>query len=55
MTARPRTTSERTTRDCQVLDARHYLHPFTDFQALAREGSRVITRAEGVYLSDSDG
>jgi putrescine aminotransferase len=44
-----------TTRDLQALDARHYLHPFTDFQALAGEGSRIITRAEGVYLYDSDG
>ncbi len=45
----------RATRDWQALDARHYLHPFTDFKALAGEGSRIITRAEGVYLYDSDG
>lgn len=44
-----------TTRDLQALDARHYLHPFTDFQALAGEGSRIITRAAGVYLYDTDG
>jgi putrescine aminotransferase len=43
------------TRDWQELDARHYLHPFTDFRALAAEGSRIITRAEGVYLYDSEG
>jgi putrescine aminotransferase len=54
MNAKPRTDA-RTTRDWQELDARHYLHPFTDFQALAREGTRVITRAEGVYLYDSEG
>lgn len=47
--------SERATRDWQDLDARHYLHPFTDFRALAAEGSRIITRAEGVYLYDSEG
>jgi putrescine aminotransferase len=45
----------RSTRDWQELDARHYLHPFTDFRALAKEGSRVITHAEGVYLHDSEG
>ncbi len=54
MSAKPRIT-ERATRDWQDLDARHYLHPFTDFRALAAEGSRVITHAEGVYLYDSEG
>jgi putrescine aminotransferase len=54
MSAKPRI-GERATRDWQELDARHYLHPFTDFRALAAEGSRIITRAEGVYLYDSDG
>jgi putrescine aminotransferase len=54
MNAKPRIT-ERATRDWQELDARHYLHPFTDFRSLAAEGSRVITRAEGVYLYDTDG
>ncbi len=54
MSAKPRNV-ERTTRDWQELDARHYLHPFTDFRALAAEGSRIITRADGVYLYDSEG
>jgi putrescine aminotransferase len=54
MSAKPRNI-ERATRDWQELDARHYLHPFTDFRALAAEGSRIITRAEGVYLYDSEG
>jgi putrescine aminotransferase len=45
----------RTTREWQQLDAAHYLHPFTDYKALADKGARVITRAEGVYLHDSDG
>jgi putrescine---pyruvate transaminase len=39
----------------QDLDRRHYLHPFTDFKALAAKGTRVIVRAEGVYLYDSEG
>ncbi len=38
----------------QRLDAEHHLHPFTDTQALAKKGTRVITRAEGVYLWDSE-
>ncbi len=54
MSAKPLITS-RSTREWQELDSRHYLHPFTDFKALAAEGSRVITRAEGVYLFDCDG
>jgi putrescine---pyruvate transaminase len=45
----------RTTAEWQAADAAHYLHPFTDFKGLARKGSRVITRADNVYLWDSDG
>ena len=36
-------------------DAAHHLHPFTDYKALAAEGSRVIVRAEGCTLWDSQG
>jgi putrescine aminotransferase len=43
------------TEELQALDTAHYLHPFTDYKQLGRKGSRVITRAEGVYLWDSDG
>src|SRR5579862_3820265 len=45
----------RTTGEWQAADARHYLHPFTDFKQLAASGSRIITHADGVYLYDSDG
>jgi putrescine aminotransferase len=45
----------RTTSEWQAADAAHFLHPFTDFQALARKGSRVIMRAENIYLWDSEG
>jgi putrescine aminotransferase len=45
----------RTTQEWQAADAAHYLHPFTDFKSLAGKGSRVITRAENIYLWDSDG
>ena len=47
--------SARTTRQWQAADAAHYLHPFTDFKALSEKGSRIITRAENIYLWDSDG
>ena len=37
-------------------DTRHHLHPFTDYKGLAAEGgSRIITRAEGIHLHDSEG
>lgn len=39
----------------QVLDGAHHLHPFTDTKELRERGPRVITRAEGIWLTDSDG
>lgn len=47
--------AERTTGEWQAADAAHFLHPFTDFQTLARKGSRIIVRGENIYLWDSDG
>jgi putrescine aminotransferase len=44
-----------TTQEWQRADAAHFLHPFTDFQSLASKGSRIITRASGIYLWDSEG
>lgn len=43
------------TADWQALDSRHHVHPFTDHRALAAVGSRIITRAEGCWLWDSEG
>ena len=34
----------------QAMDAAHYLHPFTDHKDLGERGTRIIERAEGVYL-----
>ena len=48
-------TQPRTTREWQAADAAHFLHPFTDFKALAKKGSRVIERADGIHLWDTDG
>jgi putrescine aminotransferase len=45
----------RNTQQWQAADAAHFLHPFTDFGALARKGSRIITKADGIYLWDSEG
>lgn len=40
----------------RAADTAHHLHPFTDFRGLAEEGgSRIITKAEGVWLEDSEG
>jgi putrescine---pyruvate transaminase len=49
------TVSTRTTQEWQAADAAHYLHPFTDFKSLASKGSRVITKADNIYLWDSEG
>ena len=43
------------TEQLQEKNHRHHLHPFSDNQALAEEGARVISRAKGVYLYDSQG
>ena len=39
----------------QQLDSAHFLHPFTDFKDLATRGSRVIVRADNIYIWDSEG
>jgi putrescine aminotransferase len=49
------TPKKNTTAAIQADDARHHLHPFTDHAGLARQGARVITKAEGVWLTDSEG
>ena len=45
----------RTTTEWQRADAAHFLHPFTDFQALAGKGARIIEKADNIYLWDSEG
>ena len=49
------TTTTRTTKQWQEADSKHFLHPFTDHKALAAKGARVIERAEGIYIWDTDG
>ena len=43
------------TAELQALDAAHHMHPFTANHELAEKGVRVITRASGVRLTDSEG
>jgi len=44
----------RNTEQWQELDRDHHLHPFTDPAQLNAKGTRVITRAEGCYIWDSE-
>ncbi|KAE9632214.1 aspartate aminotransferase family protein [Parasedimentitalea maritima] len=43
------------TAELQALDAAHHMHPFTANAELAEKGARVITRASGITLTDSEG
>ncbi|NNE05791.1 MAG: aminotransferase class III-fold pyridoxal phosphate-dependent enzyme, partial [Xanthomonadales bacterium] len=43
------------TRELQSRDHAHYMHPFTDHHDLGKSGARIITSADGVYITDSDG
>lgn len=43
------------TEELQALDAAHHMHPFTCNGELAQKGARIITRATGVTLTDSEG
>ena len=45
----------RSRSEWQDLDRDHYLHPFTDHKDLREKKSRIITRADGVYIYDADG
>ena len=51
----PAVVQRRSTKEWQDADSAHYLHPFTDFKSLAAKGSRIITKADNIYLWDSDG
>lgn len=42
-------------RTLQQLDAAYHLHPFNDNAALAKRGTRLLTRGEGVYVWDAEG
>jgi len=39
----------------QALSKAHHLAPFSDYQQLKEQGPRIITKAQGVYVWDSEG
>ncbi|MBP7572604.1 MAG: aminotransferase class III-fold pyridoxal phosphate-dependent enzyme, partial [Rhodoferax sp.] len=43
------------TKTLQALDSAHFIHPFTDHGDLATRGARVITKADNIYIWDSEG
>ena len=43
------------TRQWQTLSSEHHLAPFSDYQQLKQNGPRIITKAQGVHLWDSEG
>ena len=48
-------TQPKSTSELRALDAAHHLHPFSDMKSLNAEGSRIVVKAEGVWLTDSEG
>lgn len=43
------------TTEIQRIDSAHYMHPFTDHKGLAEKGARIMTKADGIYVWDSNG
>lgn len=43
------------TAEMQALDAAHHIHPFSDTAQMRSKGARVITQADGCWLTDSEG
>jgi putrescine---pyruvate transaminase len=43
------------TKHWQEIDALHHIHPFTETGALNKKGVRVIVKADGINLWDSEG
>ena len=38
----------------QQLDSKHFIHPFTDHNALASAKTRIISRAQGIYIFEQN-
>jgi putrescine aminotransferase len=47
-------TTPRNTASWQAADKAHFIHPFTDTAALHKDGARIITGGEGVWIHDSE-
>jgi putrescine aminotransferase len=48
-------TQSNVTADYRARDAAHHIHAFSDMKSLNAEGSRVVVRAEGSWIWDSEG
>ncbi|MEM8563614.1 MAG: aminotransferase [Pseudomonadota bacterium] len=43
------------TTQLKAMDRAHHLHPFTDFKTYSHDGGPIVSRAEHIYIYDSDG
>lgn len=43
------------TAELRDLDRQHHFHPFTNHRRMHVKGARIISRADGVYVYDTDG
>ena len=43
------------TDSLRKLDQSHHLHPFTDLRAYSKQGGRIVSQAEHIYITDTDG
>lgn len=37
------------------MDKKHFIHPYNDFSTFSDEGSQIISKANGMYVTDADG
>ena len=43
------------TKSLRDIDKSHHLHPFTDLSAYSKTGGKIISKAEHIYIYDSEG
>ncbi|MBZ8118013.1 aspartate aminotransferase family protein [Roseovarius sp. LXJ103] len=48
-------TNHMPTEELRALDGAHHMHPFTHNNDLSEKGARIISRARGMTLTDTDG
>lgn len=48
-------THNRTNEEWVRVDQAHHMHPFTDYAAHAETGSKIVTEAQGVFITDMEG
>ena len=46
---------KRSSTEWQELDSQSHLHPFTDHKDLREKRTRIISKADGVYIYEHDG